>query len=680
MWLQGARDSHNLTIDYIGIWNERPSDATYVITLRDAMNKAGFRGTKIVAKDGGADICSDLAKNKAYADAVNIIGLHYPSDFANYEACRALNKTIWASEESSSYDDANGAACWARVINSHWVLQQMTSSIMWNLVGSYYHGTNWYSESLMTAVQPWSGYYWVSPVIWATAHVTQFTKVGWLYLKNGAGSGQLPQGGYYVTWVDPDSSDFTLVIVKISHEHAPCIRPHLPSFSVAAENVTFHLDSSLGNASSLNVWYSNFEDGPPYTTFEEMSPITPDKGLFSVHVPIGGYFTITTIKTGKKGQYTPPISQPQFPLPHEDNFDNYTDSSEARYFADQIGIFEIHPGTLDQNSHEMIMKQVVPMMPIAWQGWSDKGPLTVIGMREWQDVTVNISFYIPIETPPLAQLCLATRSDQFWVNAIVLCVRGAKWTLQTTGPNLRAGEAVDRQMGGSSSLISNGSLEYDAQDPPSWHSISLTTSSNKASGSFDLEPIFTNIVITTKDLDNGFAGFGMDGWYAVEFDGFSVSQAGDNWTPKAAPCVCGKPGDVLKSRNCTSNGLTTQDQRFELLATYQLRHIDSGLCATSSSNAEGAAVMLQACSRNDTNQTFLYNYSNVRNSRQAFTQGSLTLAGNIATGEVTLQRTVTKDYWTAWVYFPNTFQLRNQYTRDPVLGYPRCLSLCPLNQ
>jgi hypothetical protein len=29
---------------------------------------------------------------------------------------------------------------------------------MWNLVGAYYHGTNWYASSMLTSVQPWSGY------------------------------------------------------------------------------------------------------------------------------------------------------------------------------------------------------------------------------------------------------------------------------------------------------------------------------------------------------------------------------------------------------------------------------------------------------------------------------------------------------------------------------------------
>ena len=49
---------------------------------------------------------------------------------------------------------------------------------------------------MITAVEPWSGHYSVDDkdlaVVYATAHVTQFTDVGWHYLPVGAGSGSLP--------------------------------------------------------------------------------------------------------------------------------------------------------------------------------------------------------------------------------------------------------------------------------------------------------------------------------------------------------------------------------------------------------------------------------------------------------------------------------------------------------
>ncbi len=49
-------------------------------------------------------------------------------------------------------------------------------------------------------------------IFFSTAHTTQFTKPGYHYLKHGSGSGRLDSGGSYVTFIDPVTKDFTLVI------------------------------------------------------------------------------------------------------------------------------------------------------------------------------------------------------------------------------------------------------------------------------------------------------------------------------------------------------------------------------------------------------------------------------------------------------------------------------------
>jgi galactosylceramidase len=55
-WLKGAREVYGVEIDYIGVWNERSSDATYVQTLKKTLSDAGFPKVQIVAKDGGSDV------------------------------------------------------------------------------------------------------------------------------------------------------------------------------------------------------------------------------------------------------------------------------------------------------------------------------------------------------------------------------------------------------------------------------------------------------------------------------------------------------------------------------------------------------------------------------------------------------------------------------------------------
>jgi hypothetical protein len=516
-WVRGAKAAHGLDIDYLGIWNEAPSDANYVKMLRRTLDGAGFNHTRIVANDRGADICNDLAADADYAAAVDVIGLHYPSDFAGgYAGCHALGKPVWSSEESSSYDDLNGAACWARVMNSHYALSGITSSIMWNLLGGYYPGTSWYASSMLTANQPWSGWYGVRgpagnpaatemPVVWATAHVTQFAQVGWRYLEAGAGSGELPRGGFFTTIVDPveGAVGFALHVVKNSFDHAACTRPGLPPSQddVTAENVTFVLDASLGGgaATSLACWLSNFEretpvlfqplpdvqvgaDGasgfalhvvknsfdhaactrpglPPsqedvaaenvtfvldaslggggaamslacwHSNFERETPVLfqplPDvqvgaDGAFTLAVAPGDYYTISTVRTARHGTFETPVppSQPRSPLPIADDFDATALSQQPRLWSQMLGAFEVHADSA--NATNRVLRQMGEGISIdTWPGHTHAMPGTIVGMREWQDVSIAARFRLPPPAPLVsAQVdgaqpaaCVGTRLD-----------------------------------------------------------------------------------------------------------------------------------------------------------------------------------------------------------------------------------------------------------------------------
>ena len=110
---------------------------------------------------------------------------------------------------------------------------------------------------------------------------------------------------------------------------------------------------------------------------------------------------------------TSPASQP-FPVPYKDNFDLHPLFSEAPYFADQAGSWEI-VATADP-SRGRVMRQMVrarpflfdllacwlvlelkpplvwpcqvPMVPITWEG--DYAPYSVIGDVKWSDVSVSV--------------------------------------------------------------------------------------------------------------------------------------------------------------------------------------------------------------------------------------------------------------------------------------------------
>lgn len=658
-WLKGAREEYGVEIDYIGVWNERSSDATYVQTLKKTLADAGFPKVQIVAKDGGSDICTDMAKDPAYKEAVDIIGLHYPSDYSDYTTCHSLDKPFWASEESSSYDDINGAACWARVVTSHYVLAKITSSIMWNLIGSYYHGTNWYASSMITAVEPWSGHYPVDDedmgVVYATAHVTQFTEVGWHYLPVGAGSGQLPGGGFYVTIVDPAGSDFTMNVVKIDESHAPCTRPHLPSFNVSSEQVTFKLDASMKAPAKLAVWYSNFEMADP-VVFKQMPDVSVVNGEFSLAVPVGSFFTISTITDATKGvNYKPPPSSIQFPLPYIENMEEVEPSQEAKYFADQIGAYEVHYETGE--SGNKVLQQMVPALPIGWSDHGSNGPMTLIGMREWADLAIKVSFKLPELG---AEACIGSRVDQMWNDGIVLCVDAAgAYNLTVGGPTL---PKVNPDASRSTSKASWAESEPQQVSYASgvaetlvgvgsWHVLELTTIGSTASGSLDGKVLFTDQAI--RGMDTGFAALGMNDWFFVEFDDFSIHQAGSDWAP-VSPCGAAKVGDVLTARNCSTNGLPVADEEWELMSSWQLKHIPSGLCAEAESLDAGAKVKLATChpigSEEGDLQQFKNDYTRIRNAMAPMTlsESTMKLSGNVDGTISVAGWAVGEGKWSTW--------------------------------
>ena len=106
-FVKGAAAHHNLSIDYLGIWNERPwGTTTYVKSLRAALDGAGFTGTQIVGSDGGVagDQVAAMQRDPAFSAAEPILGLHYPCASGVPEQVWSLPgapKVVWSSEDNS---------------------------------------------------------------------------------------------------------------------------------------------------------------------------------------------------------------------------------------------------------------------------------------------------------------------------------------------------------------------------------------------------------------------------------------------------------------------------------------------------------------------------------------------------------------------------------------------------
>ncbi|XP_076461147.1 galactocerebrosidase-like isoform X1 [Babylonia areolata] len=511
-WVNGAKVHYNLTIDYVGIWNERPYDITYIKTLRQMLDSRGFTTTRIVAADSSWSISSDIIKDSALAAAVDTIGCHYPGTTSTEEAMKT-GKPLWSSEDYSTFNDEVGGGCWARILNKNYAVGYMTSTISWNLIASYYNHLPYYRDGLMTAVEPWSGNYSVDTPIWLSAHTTQFTDIGWSYLRHGAGVGILEGGGSYVALVSPDGKDLTIIIETMSHNHSKCIRPPLPAYDVVPQTMDIQLGGSFGNIPQMEQWYSKLGfSGQPTTMFQARQPVQFKNGMASLTLGVDEVYTLTTLTRGHKGQYpAPPPSKP-FPLPYTDNFESYALYQEPYNLAQQTGSYEIVRGDA---SHGQVVRQMVLQTPVHWcRADTVNKSVSLIGHFHWTDI------YVEVET----SIGTVNNTDGVFVAARVQ--HGGCQAFSADGifffifPETKA-YIVANDLA-RTQVLTKGSLPSQLS---AWNKLSLLVKGTQVQGSVNGVSVFT--ITAPKATVNGFVAIGTDTYGLADFDNLKITTAAD---------------------------------------------------------------------------------------------------------------------------------------------------------
>uniref|UniRef100_A0A8C7T494 Galactocerebrosidase n=1 Tax=Oncorhynchus mykiss TaxID=8022 RepID=A0A8C7T494_ONCMY len=355
-WILGAEQYHDLNIDYVGIWNERNFDSKYIKLLRYTLDKSGLERVRIIASDNlWQPITYSLCVDQELAEAVDVIGAHYPGTTTVIEALKTQKK-LWSSEDYSTFNDEVGGGCWARILNQNYVNGLMTATISWNLVASYYEDLPFGRDGLMTAEEPWTGNYVVESPIWITAHTTQFSQPGWSYLQT---VGHLVHGGSYVALTD-SKGNLTVVIETMVSIYLP-----------------------------IHYIYD---------------------GSFTLSLDVDEVYTLTTISTGQKGTYPDPPASGPFPKVYFDDFNVANPSfSEAPDFADQTGVFEYYINLTDPGPHVFTLRQVVTQMPVTWATDADQ-TISVIGDYKWQNLTVMCDVFM--ETVKTGGVFIAARVDK----------------------------------------------------------------------------------------------------------------------------------------------------------------------------------------------------------------------------------------------------------------------------
>uniref|UniRef100_A0A0B7AM96 galactosylceramidase n=1 Tax=Arion vulgaris TaxID=1028688 RepID=A0A0B7AM96_9EUPU len=498
-WINGAKTYYNLTIDYVGIWNERLYNVDYIKTLRSVLDQRGFQNVLIIASDDGWQIAGDISKDPELAKDVHAIGCHYPGTWSSNEAYLTGNK-LWASEDYSTFNDEVGSGCWARILNQNYVNGYMTATISWNLIASYYAGLPYYRDGLMTALQPWSGNYVVQSTIWVSAHTTQFTSIGWKYLNHTSGVGKLPSGGSYVGLVSPDNSDLTIIIETLTHDHSICIRPPLPAYSVTPQNVTITLNGHLAGISQLYVWYSKLNyNGDASSMFNSLSPLKVVNNSVQLSLGLDEVYTLTTLPGGLKGSYPAPPPAGQFPLPYSENFEGYQLHEEPYNLAQQTGSFEVH-----KSGSNKFLRQMVLNAPLAWcEAEKLKKAVNVIGNITWTDLFVEVDFELPSVNASTG-VFVAVRINQ-----------GGCELMNTWGIYLFATSDYKYILANDpfqNTVLTSGNLPAGG----GWHKLSLFVQGQKAYGAYDGTGIFSVNIPSTPPA--GFAGIGTQSFGLADFD------------------------------------------------------------------------------------------------------------------------------------------------------------------
>ena len=500
-WLLAARDVHGLTIDYIGVWNERAYSSDYILALYASL-QAHNLSTLIVAADDCCppwNVCDDMLSDPTMSAAVAYIGGHYPNQQTTAN-CSLLPQRKWSSEDFSSEFTAGG--CWSRLLNRNYVYGHFTSTIAWSPIAAYYDELPYSRVGLMHAAQPWSGHYEVDQAIWATAHTTHHTSVGWHYLAHGSGVGELSGGGTYVALTDGQGA-LTIVVEAITHEQSLCINDGYAPGTAVEQNVTFTLAGSFASLSQLHVFYSSFDPSYPIVMYEYRGVVQPINGSFTFTLLPNTLYTFSTLNSTKHSHPPPPPSA-AFPDRYDDSFDDRTLYGQPRYWTDQSGVFEWYEST--NASHGGVVRQSVPVMPVPWCGDATVA-YSLLGNHSWR--LVHVSTDVLIESTGTAVLAAA--------------VSTGGCTGATGSPAIAFGLSTNGQwvLSNTTSLsyaVSTGKGQYVAGV---WYSVEMRV------GRASVVVVVDGRVVCTVGLE-GWVG-SVEGWVAmgssfdhVQFDNFAV--------------------------------------------------------------------------------------------------------------------------------------------------------------
>lgn len=495
--IDAVYDEYGFIIDYVGIsQNERSQNNNgknevewlkyFTSKIKEEPNyDLDYKDIKLVAADGYRDtatISRTLLNNPDLIDEIDVISSHYGLTGSN-ELTQLQNKLIAAGKKPKEVWVSEGIA---PMINARYrenmepnykgiggkagiidVTSRIISAYSWTGAGSnplkavsfdfqpsvaaFYEGSSYNPKHLISAYDPWSGFYEIDGGLQGVRHVMNFVGYDdhttpenerWMYVKDATFSdGAFFDGGVdvdtsthnYITLKDPETDDYTTVFANNTKE--------IRKYKINTKNL-----NGKENA-PVYVWETRGADeGQNYDVnwFKNISKIIPKDGVYEVDVKPYSIVTISTLDKESEVEGFEYQSQPVdvskdtiLPLPYTDDFEykkypidekgrDYVDrrGGTPRYTTDQTAAFEVVKKATkplsggsaartdleipDAKAHgNMLQQKITPdIIGADWAVWggkdgsaSNSNPTTTLGDHRWVNYKVSYDFLLDTHRP-----------------------------------------------------------------------------------------------------------------------------------------------------------------------------------------------------------------------------------------------------------------------------------------
>ena len=425
-WLQGLRQVHGLELDALGCHNEKGWNADFAKHLRRALNERGFRDVKLHGFGNWGnqkmDFLQHMQEDAELRDALDAVCAHTFSEIQltpeQRKMAEDMGKPIWNSEDHVYLPGFDCLITIVKCFNQNYIVSGATKVINWYDIGATYPLEPYSKEPpMLLAQEPWSGHYTVRDALWGYAHYGQFTRVGWRYIDDGCMN--LPGGGSIVTMRDPQTGDYSIIAETKGAKKAQTVKVVLDNKFLKRQASKLERTSKQVDGLStkpLCQWYSD-----AHQQFVRLKDITPKNGSFSITLKPDAVYSFSTTTGQQKGSFANiPTSKP-FPIPYEDDFDQYKVPSEwgylPHYLADLIGCFEI----VECPDHQgLCIRQTVGSHTLSWAPeWHH---YTILGDATWTDYEISADVYLNPgdEAGVMGRLCDVGSGYGIWAKGYYL--------------------------------------------------------------------------------------------------------------------------------------------------------------------------------------------------------------------------------------------------------------------